>query len=376
MTPQSVRKPTIKDVAALAGVSTATVSYVVSGSRFVSPKLARRIRKAIKELHYAPSRLAQGLRNGRMLTIGLVVDDITSRFSSLFTKGLESVAADRNYSLVISNLRANPDNERRSIDLLADQKVAGIIYCGYGAAEERLLELDAGGLPVVIADEPLGSERLSSVLIDNKAGVVQALEHLEALGHREIFFINGAAANRNGQLRAEAFGEFLRQRGLPFEEDRIVHGDYTLQHGYQAAVKMLNRRCRPTAVFCGDDMIAFGVLAALRSRGLRVPEDVAVVGFDDDPLSRVFEPSLTTVHYPMEEMGRRSFEIFERMLGRRQKTAEHVILETKLMVRRSTDPTYRDGQEFIAGGDSRRRFSCQVSHVGGDSGRRLSVFPR
>jgi LacI family transcriptional regulator len=312
----------------------------------VSPRLARRIRKAIKDLHYAPNRLAQGLRNGRAFTIGLIMDEITNRFGALFTKGLESVAAANNYSLIISNLRGNPDNEDRSISLLIDEKTAGIIYCGCGAGERRLVDLYRSGVPVVIADKPLVSRQLPSVLIDNKAGVFLALEHLAALGHRDIVFINGMAANRNGQLRAEAFREFLERQRLPFAEDQIIYGDYSLQHGYQSALKSLTRRPQPTAIFCGDDMVAFGVLAALRSRGLRIPEDVAVVGFDDDPISRVFEPSLTTIHYPMEEMGRRSFEIFQRMAGRKRKTAEHLVLETRLLVRRSTNPSYREGQDL------------------------------
>jgi DNA-binding LacI/PurR family transcriptional regulator len=270
----------------------------------------------------------------------------------LFTKGLESVAAENNYSLMISNLRGNPANEDRNISLLVNEKTAGIIYCGCGAAEARLIELYASGVPVVIADKPPSSGQLPSVLIDNKAGTLMALDHLVALGHRDILFVNGAAINRNGQLRAEAFREFLEERRLPMAEDQILYGDYTLQHGYQSALKCLDRRPRPTAIFCVDDMVAFGVLAALKSRGLRVPEDVAVVGFDDDPISRVFEPSLTTIRYPMEEMGRRSFEVFQRMVERKPKTAEHLILETKLMVRRSTDPNCQQGLDLAGLPDS------------------------
>jgi DNA-binding LacI/PurR family transcriptional regulator len=333
---------TIKDVAQRAGVSTATVSYVINRSRFVSEELTRRVNQAIGELAFTPSRVAQSLRRGRTSTIGLVMDDITNRFASQFTRGLENTASSEAYSIIISDLHERPENEARSISMLVDQRVDGIIYAGYGQAEEQLAELYAGGLPVVAVDKPPATAKLPSVLIDNRSSIVAALKHLKGLGHREILFINGLAVNRNAVLRAEAYREFMRNHHLPSAEDSVLFGDYTLEHGYQTTLRILEEGRKFSALLCGDDLVAFGAMAALKSRGLRVPEEVAVVGFDDDPIAAIFDPSLTTIHYPMYEMGRQSFELFLRLVRRRRKQPEHMLLDTELVVRRSTDAAFKD----------------------------------
>jgi LacI family transcriptional regulator len=333
---------TIKDVAQRAGVSTATVSYVINKSRYVSEELTRRVQQAIEEFGFTPSRVAQSLRKGRTSTIGLVIDDITNRFASQFTRGLENRASEQGYAIIISDLQERPENEARSISMLVDQRVDGIIYSGYGQLEEQLAELYDGGLPVVSVDKPPAKAKLPAVLIDNRSSIFQALKHLKALGHRDILLVNGLEINRNAKLRAEAFLEFMLNHHLPCHGDCGIYGDFTLEHGYQTTMRLLEERRRFSALLCGDDLIAFGCLAALKSRGLRVPEDVAVVGFDDDPIAAIFDPSLTTIHYPMYEMGRQSFELFQRLLRKRRRAAEQVMLETKLVVRRSTDAGYRD----------------------------------
>jgi DNA-binding LacI/PurR family transcriptional regulator len=333
---------TIKDVAERAGVSTATVSYVINKSRFVSEERTRRVLEAIEELSFTPSKVAQSLRSGRTTTIGLVMDDITNRFASQFTRGLENTASEQAYSIIISDLQERPENEARSIAMLVDQRVDGIIYAGYGKQESQLKELFEGGLPVVVVDKPPVGDRLPSVLIDNRASMIKALRHLKSLGHRDILFVNGLEVNRNAVLRAEAFAEFMRNHHLPCHGDCISYGDFTLEHGYQTTVRILEEHRKFTALMCGDDLVAFGAMAALKSRGVRVPEDVAVVGFDDDPMAAIFDPSLTTIHYPMYEMGRQSFELFLRLSRRRRKQPERVLLDTELVVRRSTDSAYRD----------------------------------
>ncbi len=340
---------TIKDVARRAQVSTATVSYVVNKSRYVSPELTRRVQKAIAELSFAPSKIAQGLRAGKTYTIGLIADDITNRFASQFTRGLENAASENRYSIIISDLQEKRENEARSLAMLVDRKVDGLIYAGFGVVEKELQELNGRGVPVVVADKPLSTVALPSVLIDNRSGIAGALTHLRQIGRREIIYVNGQAINRNAVLRAEAFRDFMAAEGLPLRDDSILYGEYALEHGYETTRALVRKGVRFTALLCGDDTIAFGAIAALKSLGIRVPEDVAVIGFDDDPLASVFDPSLTTVHYPMYEMGRLSFQVFQRAAGDARRRPEHILLETQLVVRRSTDsrvPDYhtrRDG---------------------------------
>lgn len=333
---------TIRDVAQKARVSTATVSYVINKSRYVSPELTARVQGVIRELAFTPSRIAQGLRGGKTHTLGLIIDDITNRFASQFIRGLESAASVKHYSIIISDLQERQENEERSLGMLASRKVDGIIYAGYGQIERELVELTAQGTPVVVVDKPLTEGLLPSVVVNNRSGVYQSLEHLAGLGISEIVYINGLEINRNAQLRADAFREFMTARGFPLDSDSVLFGDFTLDHGYETALRLVRSGKRFRALLCGDDLVAFGAMAGLKSCGLRIPEDVAVVGFDDDPMASMFDPSLTTVHYPMFEMGRLSFQTFQRLAGSKARKPSSVLMDTRLIVRRSTDAHFRD----------------------------------
>jgi LacI family transcriptional regulator len=333
---------TIKDVAQKAHVSTATVSYVINKNRYVSPELTARVQKAIKELAFTPSTIAQGLRGGRTYTVGLIIDDITNRFASHFIRGLESAAAQKHYGIITSDLQEREENEERSLSMLLARKVDGIIYAGYGRIEQQLAELYARGTPVVVVDKPPGSSLLPSIVVNNRTGIRQALDHLLDIGIRQILFINGLAINQNAVLRGEAFREFMFSHHLPFDDESMIFGDFTLEHGYETTRRLVSNGREFRGLLCGDDLIAFGAMAALKSCGRRIPEDVAVVGFDDDPMAAMFDPSLSTVHYPMFEMGRQSFQIFQKLSRNRQKTPSSILMDTRLVVRRSTQATFRD----------------------------------
>ncbi len=333
---------TIKDVALKARVSTATVSYVINKNRYVSPELTARVQKVIKELAFTPSTIAQGLRGGRTYMVGLIIDDITNRFASHFIRGLESAAAEKHYSIITSDLLEREENEERSLAMLLARKVDGIIYAGYGRIERQLTELFVRGTPVVVVDKPLGSAALPSIIVNNRTGVHQALGHLLDLGIHQILCINGLSINQNAILRGEAFREFMIAHGLPFEEENVIYGDFTLEHGYETTLRLVSNGREFRGLLCGDDLIAIGAMAALKSSGRRIPEDVAVVGFDDDPMAAMFDPSLTTVHYPMFEMGRQSFQIFQKLVRGKQKTPRSILMDTRLVVRRSTQADFRD----------------------------------
>ena len=333
---------TIKDVAERAGVSTATVSYVINKSRYVSDERTERVLHAIKELEFAPSRRARGLRKGSTSAIGVIIDDITNRFASQFIRGLERSASEANYTTILSDLQRDPANEARSLSMLVEEEVDGIVYDGYGKAEDQLIELFRGGLPVVVVDKPPKSTKLPSVLIDNRDSMYKCLEHLTGLGHREVLFITGLEFNRNTELRVKAFREFMTDRNFPCPDDCVFFGDYTLEHGYETTLKIVAQGRSFSALVCGDDLIAFAAIAALKSKSVRIPDDVAVVGFDDDPMSSLFDPSLTTIRYPMQEMGSEAFGLLSRYLSGRRKSPKQVILDTDLVVRRSTDAVYSD----------------------------------
>ena len=345
---------TIRDVALKAQVSTATVSYVINKSRFVSPKLTARVQEAIKELSFTPSKIAQGLRGRKTYSVGLIINDITNRFASQFIRGLESAASVKHYSIIISDLREKPENEKRSLGMLVARKVDGVVYAGYGEIENELIELSAQGTPVVVADKPLGEGPLASVVVNNRLGILQSLRHLTELGITDIININGLEINQNAIVRAEAFREFMASHHLPVQDDSILFGDFTPEHGYETTLRLVKTGRKFKALLCGDDLVAFGAMAALKACGLRVPEDVAVVGFDDDPIASMFDPSLTTVHYPMIEMGRLSFQMLQKLMGSKGRPPRQILMDPRLVVRRSTDASFRDNNTPINNGNFER----------------------
>jgi LacI family transcriptional regulator len=330
---------TIKEVARKAGVSTATVSYVLNGKDRVSDECAQRVRAAVAALGYVPSGVARKLQCGRTAVIGFIADNISNRFPARLAHGLATAAAAAGCSVLISDLHDNPANEARALELLVREDVEGIVYCGFGSAEDQLVQIHRSGTPVVVVDKPPLAKALPTVLIDNAGSTDLALEHLFALGHRRIRFISGDPNNRNTHLRDEAFRAFMGRHRLPCPDSCIVTGAYSLQHGYAAALQLLDEQPGFTAVFCGDDMIAFGAMAGFKSRGQRIPEDIAVAGFSNDPLAGTMDPGLTTIHYPMVEMGQRAFEVFLALRSGGKRSVPHEWLKTQLVIRRSTDPT-------------------------------------
>jgi LacI family transcriptional regulator len=332
---------TIKDVAGRAGVSTATVSYVINKSKFVSSELVERVQRAIKDLDYLPSALARGLRVGRTMTLGLLMDDISNRFGAEFTRGLEDMACRSEYSVIISDLHKDMVDETTSLDLLLEKQVDGIIYSGYGKLEKRLLQLWKGGLPIVAVDKPLATSLIPSILVNHEAATRSVLTYLHGLGHRHIAYVAGLVKNPVTRIRSDAFTSFMLENRLDGKDPSIHYGDYSLDHGYKSARHIFQKKSATTAIYCGDDLIAFGVIAGLKSRAIRVPRDVSVVSFGNDPIAQYFDPPLTTVDYPMSAMGGRAFSLFKSLIAGGDSVERNIILPTELIVRESAGPAQR-----------------------------------
>ncbi len=330
---------TIRDVAKQAGVSIATVSYVLNDKRRVSSAATQRVRSAVKQLNYTPNGTARKLKRGRTSVIGFVADNISNRFPAHVVHGVAGAAAQHGYNVLISDLHDQPSNEKAALDLLVHEQVDGMIYCGFGATEAQLLRIQNSGMPVVVVDKPPRSRRLPAVLVDNEQSMESLLKHFKELGHRKFRFISGDANNRNTKLRNMAFLSFLKKHRLPCSSTHIITGAYSTEHGYAAALKLSDEKQKFSAVLCGDDMIAFGAMAGFKSRGFRIPEDVAVAGFMDDPLAVVADPGLTTIHHPMVQMGKRAFEIILDLLENPRRSVPREMLKTQLIIRRSTDIT-------------------------------------
>jgi LacI family transcriptional regulator len=302
-----LRRPsTIKDVASLAGVSTTTVSHVlneVPGKR-INSETRDRVKVAAAELSYRPNRLAQGLRLQRTHTFGFVSDAIgATPYAGLTILGAQRAAAENGAMLMFMNSGLDPELEEREIRTLLDRRVDGIVYASDYHRQVRLpasLRRTAAVLVDATTDDP----SIPSVVPDEAGGALTAVRELVSHGHREIGFLNDQDDIPATHLRLEGFTSGLDEAGIPFRPDLVIVEVANSAGGYRAATRLLDRPARPTAVFCFNDRMAMGAYQAAADLGLRIPEDVSIVGFDNqENIADGLRPGLTTMALPHYEMG-------------------------------------------------------------------------
>jgi LacI family transcriptional regulator len=330
---------TVHDVARRAGVSTSTVSHVVNGTRFVSDELRERVLAAMRELDYTPNAAARMLSLKRSRTIGLIVSDIRNPFFASVARGVEDVAQEQGYTLVLCNSDENADREAACLTALESRAVDGVLLASAGAADEHLSRLVRAGFPIVLVDRDLPELGAPAVVLDNEGAAYNAVRHLIAGGHRRIAMLSGRASISTTTERIAGYRRALREAGLEVDERLIVSGASTSEGGAAAATIVLDVDPPPSAIFSGNNLMSIGALQAIANRGLVVPDDIALVGFDDFPYpwSDAFRPHLTTVAQPTYELGRKAAEILvERLRDSSSNHAERVVLEGKLVVRESS----------------------------------------
>jgi LacI family transcriptional regulator len=340
---------TIADVARRAGVSATTVSRFLTGQ---SVRAAEMIRAAIQDLDYRPSPVARSLRSGRTGSIAVIVPDVTNPFFAAVVKGAEAVARQDNYNLFLYNTDESVDRE---VDVLADLvgRVDGLILAPTVESDEAPLRAHQAGLPVVFLDREIdGSPMFDTVLVDNAGGSRRAAAHLLDLGHRRIAIVNGTPNSTPGRQRREGFLEALKSRGVEPPEAYQEYGDFREESAYQSVMRLLALEHPPTAIFVANNMMTVGALRALHDIGVRVPDELSIVGFDDLQLAALLLPPLTVVDRPMEEQGALAMRLLLRRLRETQDSApRRIVLETKLLVRGSTAPARdREPMTGTAGG--------------------------
>ncbi|GIF69235.1 LacI family transcriptional regulator [Asanoa ishikariensis] len=328
---------TIGDVARRAGVSTTTVSRFLAGQ---SVRAEESIRAAVQDLAYRPSPAARSLRSGRTRSIAVVVPDVTNPFFAAVVKGAEAVARQDEYHLFLSNTDENVDREAAVLaDLVG--RVDGAILAPTVESDEAPLRAQQAGLPIVFLDREIGgtgSDLFDSVLVDNAGGSRRAAEHLLDLGHRRIAIVNGTVNSTPGRQRREAFLETLQKVETVHVYEEV--GDFREQGGYQAVMRLLALEHPPTALFVTNNLMTVGALRALHDLGIRVPDQLSIIGFDDLDLAALLMPPLTVVSRPMEEQGALAMRLLLRRLSESgDVTARRIVLETNLLVRGSTGPT-------------------------------------
>ncbi len=307
---------TIVHVAKHAGVSTATVSYVLSGKRYVAPETQQRVLDAINALGFRPNTLASGMRKQRTHTVALIIPDITNPYYPMLARGLQDALLAEKYHVFLCNTDAQRDLEREWVNDVVAAKVSGIVLVAFVATLDDIQEALAAQIPIVTLGERLMHPEIDTVSTDDTAGAGVATASLIANGHRHIGFIGDT---QPGALEPRFIGfvQALTEAGLTVMPEWCITGDFTRAGGERAMAHLLTLPTPPTAIFCANDLLAIGAMNVARQRGLRVPEDVAIVGYDDIDAAAMVMPALTTVLNPAYEMGRTAGEL---LLTRMQQT--------------------------------------------------------
>lgn len=331
---------TLREVAQRAGVSVKTVSRVVNNVPYVSPPTRARVEKAIQELGYVPNAPARSLALQRTFTLGLVIPDISSAALSLLVEGVEAVCRESGYNLMLCTTGGDRNKEEElTRQLVRRQRVDGFVLLSDRLNVEFFFELYREGLPFVAVGRELPTDDIPQVYVDNRAGVAAAATHLIKLGHKNIGYISCPIVTSTSVERLEGFETALRQHGLTYDGRIYMDGKNHVEIGRAGMSLLLSRDPHPSAVCTFNDLIALGALQVVKEHGLKVPEDVALVGFDDIQAAAFVEPALTTVHQPLYEMGVTATGLLVRLLNGEQLTQRKVRLPVRLVIRRSCGAT-------------------------------------
>ncbi|HEX6559650.1 MAG TPA: LacI family DNA-binding transcriptional regulator [Longimicrobiales bacterium] len=326
---------TIRDVAREAGVSVATVSRVINESGPVKAETRRRIREVAQRLRFTPNTTARNLSTRRTHTIGVLLPDIYGEFFSEIMRGIDLTARQHKNHIIVSSSHSDANEVEAAVRAMRG-RVDGLILMASELETTSFANSLSERTPVVLINAAAKDPQFDTLNIDNYGGAYAMTRHLVQLGHREIRMIRGSQRNQDASERARGFRAALADAGLPCVDAVILPGDFTEASGYAATRQLLAASQRPTAIFAANDSMAVGVLSALRDAGLRVPEDVAVAGFDDIPIAEYVSPSLSTVRVSMATLGARAAErLFATIHAHGKTERKHEVLPTELIIRRS-----------------------------------------
>lgn len=331
------KKVNIKDVAKEAGVSVVTVSRVLNNVSTVRQSSREKVQRAVDKLNYQPSAAAQSLARGKTNVIGLIIPDLSDPFIMKVVDEVDQALEARDYSLALSVVRDEEDSiQSRSNFLFRQKRVDGILMITPLFESDYVKSLQSKDIPFVILDNQQLPFKYPSIVVDNFRGGYDVTRYLIELGHKEIAYIGGPEKFLSAQKRGEGFQIALNEIGL--DAYAIARGEYEVTTGFEITNQWIKEDKLPTAIFAGDDHIAFGVINALHMAGYKVPEDISVIGFDDHPMASQLKPFLTTVKQPAREMGQKGVEILFELMN--NGLSHNVVkkLSTHLIERDSTAP--------------------------------------
>jgi LacI family transcriptional regulator len=328
--------PTIRDVAKRAGVSSATVSHTINGTRFVDPATQARVREAIAETGYRPNYFARSLRKRESRTLGLVIPDTTNPFFAEMARAIEDAGFAAGYSVVLCNSDRSVEKESIYVDSLLAKQIDGIILASANAQLATIAQIQTAGVPVVLIPGELGDFAVDILMTDDLAAGKLAAEHLLSLGHTRIACITGPRTTSASAGRVAGFEQVLAGAGLSLAASS--RGDFRAGRGRDAMAELLDSGADFTAVFAANDLTAIGALQTLHQRGLRVPDDISLMGFDNMQLSDLVTPRLTTIAHSLPEIGPRTIELLVNRMADPGAPPVRLLLPARLVVRESTAP--------------------------------------
>jgi LacI family transcriptional regulator len=334
------RHVTIKDVARQAGVSIQTISRVINNRPDVSPQTRKRIQAVIKEMGYQPFTNARGLAAKRTYTLGLVTADFSDFWFSQVVTGAEKEAQEHGYGFMLGNSTCDPKDEPKFMRLLTQRHVEGVLFIRANCENEyiHLLRLKEFGVPVVTTGHHLPETGLAMVDVDNVGGGLKATEYLISLGHKRIAMLTGPSDWKSVHDRTEGYLLALQNAAIPADQELILNGSWLHRSGYENTKKLLEKGITFTSIFAHNDRIARGAIHALYEAGLKVPEDISVIGYDDIPEAEFSDPPLTTIRQPAAEIGQAATKFLIQMIEDSNVAPKQIMFDTTLIVRSSCKP--------------------------------------
>jgi LacI family transcriptional regulator, fructose operon transcriptional repressor len=324
----------IKEVAEAAGVSTATVSRVFSNKPHVRAEVRERVMAAVEQLAYRPNRAARTLRSQQSNTIGLIVSDIRNPFFTAISRSVEDTAYEHGYSVLLCNTDEDPDKEKLYLKLMQDENVAGIIFSPTRQALAHFADMKID-FPTVLVDRSLKNGDVDAVLLDNVTAAYELTLHLIEQGYQQIGIILGAVGT-TGEERRRGYEDALRDHGIVARTELIKDAQPKIESGRTATLELLELAHPPDAIFASNNLLTAGALQAIRERDLRIPHDIALVGFDEMVWAALVEPALTVMAQPTDDIGRTATELLLQRLANPNRPPRKVILQGQLRVRGSS----------------------------------------
>jgi len=339
MTQDPSSRATLKQIASELGVSASTVSRVLSGQarRYrISRDTEAAVTRLAEELKFSPNQLARGLRLNRTTTIGLIIPDIANPFFAAIAHQVAKEVNRRGYALILCDSQESEANEMLSMEVLCGRQVEGMIICPVGLSSRHLKPFERGSLPVVVVDRYFPDLEIPGVVSDNYQGGREGAAYLIEQGHRRIACIQGIRGTSPNEDRLKGYLKAMEDAGLPVDSSIVLGDSFLEQNGYTQTKLLLERRAEFTAIFAFSSLIGLGALRALREAGKRVPEDVSILAFDDQPYQAFMSPPMSTVAQSNEEMGRcAAGMLFDRIDGGSRSASDKIVLPTHLVLRAS-----------------------------------------